>query len=150
MATDNTASDKASIPRPELQKRTVDEDINHSRKKVKALELFQGLSRPPIKHREDTNSISYDGEPALTPFRSGKPAKLPQHQIRNEFPLMLDPNLADLRLQDFYVWKLFVAAKGDFATLARIHKESFVKDGIRKNRVPVASGCSTVLFAFML
>ncbi|KAI4088573.1 MAG: hypothetical protein LQ339_008694 [Xanthoria mediterranea] len=69
-----------------------------------------------------------------------------QYPIYNWFPesdddpMFLNPHLSGVRLQDFHVVKLIVAAKEDYTVLAAIHNESFTKDGLRSGRVPFGRG----------
>lgn len=136
---------QAVPPKRALEADTTGLDESHKRSKVK--ERIVGLGHPSIKHRDGICQKIYDRTMELEVFRPSKPANYPpesfHYPIFNEFPakdtesMRLDPLLAGVRLQDYHVWKLFVAAKGDFATLSKIHNDSFARDGVRKNRVPV-------------
>ncbi|KAL8721912.1 MAG: hypothetical protein Q9225_001508 [Loekoesia sp. 1 TL-2023] len=121
--------------------------LDESRKRLKVKERIIGLGHPSISHREELCQEIYNRVMELEAFRPSRPAnyspKRFQYPIFNEFPakdtepMQLNPLLAGVRLQDYHVWKFFVAAKGDFAILSKIHNESFTKDGIRQNRVPI-------------
>ncbi|KAL8890817.1 MAG: hypothetical protein Q9192_005821 [Flavoplaca navasiana] len=69
-----------------------------------------------------------------------------QYPIYNWFPysdddpMFVNPHLSGVRLQDFHVAKLFIAAKGNFSVLAAIHNETFTKEGLRSGRAPCGRG----------
>ncbi|KAL8783602.1 MAG: hypothetical protein Q9213_004531 [Squamulea squamosa] len=50
--------------------------------------------------------------------------------------MVVDPNLAGTRQQDYHLAKLFIAAQGDLEKLRDIYNEAFIRDDIKRGRVP--------------
>ncbi|KAL9022884.1 MAG: hypothetical protein Q9196_007491 [Gyalolechia fulgens] len=108
-----------------------------------------------IDHRAHLTTDIYDPKTmTLTKYTStGGAANRGQavfkYPLLNTFPaddndgMALDPKLSGARLQDFHVWKFFVAAKGDFRLLPQIHNEAFSKEGIKLSRPQANRGLST-------
>lgn len=61
-----------------------------------------------------------------------------------EFTLENVRALMGTRLHDFHVWKVYVAAQGNYDLLSRVFNESFSRGGIKTPRVPCGRAAVTL------